>query len=55
MERSLLTPSVTFKSFHAGHEKNLLKESGQALEQAAQGGGGVIIAGGVQDTWRCGA
>ena len=29
-------------------------KSGQALEQAAQGGGGVTIPGGVQKTCRCG-
>jgi len=31
----------------------LLQESGQTLEQTAQGGGGVIITGGVQETFRC--
>ena len=28
--------------------------SGEALEQAAQGGGGVTIHGGVREMWRCG-
>ena len=28
--------------------------SGEALEQAAQGGGGVTIPGGGQEPWRCG-
>ena len=28
--------------------------SGQALAQAAQGGGEVIVSGGVQELWRCG-
>jgi len=32
----------------------LFQESGQTLEQAAQGGGGVTIPGGVQETWGCG-
>jgi len=31
-----------------------LLKSGQTLDQAAQGGGGVIIPGGVQKTCRCG-
>ncbi len=30
-----------------------LQESGQALEWAAQGGGGVIVPGSVQETFRC--
>ena len=32
----------------------LYRESGQTLEQAAQGSGGVTIPGGVQITCRCG-
>ena len=35
-------------------EKFLLQKSGDALTQAAQGGGGVTIPGGVQETRRCG-
>ena len=31
-----------------------LRKSGQALAQAAQGGGGVAVPGGVQETCRCG-
>jgi len=31
----------------------LLGESGQALEQAALGGGGVTVPGGLQETFRC--
>ena len=31
-----------------------LRKSGEALEQAAQGGGGVTVPGGVQERWRCG-
>jgi len=34
--------------------KNVFTESGQALAQAAQGGGGVPIPGGVQKMCRCG-
>ena len=34
-------------------EKFLFRKSGQALTQAAQGGGGVTVPGGVQETWRC--
>ena len=36
------------------YEKFLLRKSGQALAQTAQGGGGVTIPGGVQKQWRCG-
>ena len=32
----------------------LLRKSGEALEQAAQGGGGFTIPGGVQEMWRSG-
>ena len=32
----------------------LLRQSGEALAQAAQGGGGITIRGGVQEPWRCG-
>ena len=35
-------------------EKILLWESCWALEQAAQGGGGVTITGSIQETYRCG-
>jgi len=31
-----------------------LLKSGRAVAQTAQGGGGVTIPGGVQETWRCG-
>ena len=34
--------------------KNILKKSGEALAQAAQGGDGVTIPGGVQEKGRCG-
>jgi len=34
-------------------EKFLLRMSGTALEQAAQGGGGVTVPGGGQEAWRC--
>ena len=34
--------------------KNYSQKSGEALAQAAQGGGGVTIPGGVQETCRCG-
>jgi len=34
--------------------KFLLRRSAEALEQAAQGGGGVTIPGGFQEMWRCG-
>ena len=34
--------------------KNYSQKSGEALAQAAQGGGGVTIPGGVQKLWRCG-
>ena len=41
--------------FHVGYEeKFLLWKSGQALAQAAQGGGGATIPRGVQELWRCG-
>ena len=33
----------------------ILRRSGNALAQAAQGGGGVTVPGGVQETWRYGA
>ena len=32
----------------------LLRKSGEALEQAAQGGGGVVVLGGVQEEGRGG-
>jgi len=32
--------------------KNFFSERGDALAQAAQGGGGVITPGGVQEPWR---
>lgn len=35
-------------------KKNNLRKSGQALEQAAQGGGGVTSIGGVRELLRCG-
>jgi len=34
-------------------EKFLLRRRGEALAQAAQGGGGVTILEGVQEMWRC--
>ena len=34
--------------------KIILRKSGNASAQAAQGGGGVTISGGVQEEWRCG-
>ena len=36
-------------------KKNILKKSGETLEQAAQGGGRITIFGSIQETWRCGA
>jgi len=36
-------------------EQFLLSKSGEAVAQAAQGGGGVTGPGGVQEPWRCGA
>ena len=36
-------------------EKFLLRKSGDALEQAAQVGGGVTVPGSAQEAWRCGA
>ena len=35
-------------------EKFILRKSGEALVQAAKGGGGVTVPGGVQEMWRCG-
>ena len=35
-------------------KKFVLVKSGEALEQAARGGGGVTVPGGVQGMWRCG-
>jgi len=35
--------------------KFLLRKSGDALEQAAQGGGGVTVPGGVQEPCGCGS
>ena len=35
-------------------EKFVLRQCGEALAQAAQGGGGVTVPGGVQELWRCG-
>ena len=35
-------------------EKLLPRKSGEALEQDAQGGGGVTVPGGVQEKGRCG-
>ena len=35
--------------------KTLLQKSGDAVAQAAQGGGGVIVPGGVQELWRYGS
>jgi len=34
------------------NRKNFFSERGDALAQAAQGGGGVITPGGVQEPWR---
>ena len=34
--------------------KILLRKYGEALAQAAQGGGGVTAYGGIRETWRCG-
>ena len=34
-------------------KKILLQKSGEALAQAAQGGGGVTVPGGVEETLRC--
>ena len=36
-----------------GCQEILLQESGQVLEWALQGGGGVAVLGGVQETFRC--
>jgi len=36
-------------------EKFLLRKSGEALAQAAQGGGGVTVPGGVQELCECGS
>ena len=36
------------------HGKFILQKSGNALEQASQGGDGVTIPGGVQEMCRCG-
>jgi len=33
---------------------NVIRKSGEALTQAAQGGGGVTVPGDVQEMWRCG-
>ena len=50
-------PSLILQSastFQVGYwEKFILPKSGQALEWAAQGDGGVTIPGGVQETFRC--
>jgi len=35
-------------------KKFVLHKSGEALKQAARGGGGVTVPGGVQGMWRCG-
>jgi len=35
-------------------EQFLLSKSGEAVAQAAQGGGGVTVPEGIQETWRCG-
>ena len=34
-------------------EKILLRKYGEALAQAARGGGGVTVPGGVQELWKC--
>jgi len=36
------------------YEKLLLRRNGEAVAQAAQGGGGVTVPGGVQEPCRCG-
>ena len=36
------------------YEKIILRKNGEALEKAAQGGGGGTIPGDVQETCRCG-
>jgi len=41
------------RRFGLGVREHLSKNGG-AVEQAAQGGGGVTFPGGVQETWRCG-
>jgi len=41
------------KEVQIGYEVKLLTKSGQAVEQAAYGDGGVTIPGGVQETCRC--
>ena len=41
------------QEFPAGYkEKFLLRKNGEVLAQAAHGGGGVTIPGGVQEPWR---
>ena len=44
---------MDFGGFTSDQEKRLRKSS-NALAQAAQGGGGVTIPGGVPEPWRCG-
>jgi len=48
-------PSVVPREVQVGClEKFILCYSGDALEQAAQGGGGVTNRGDIQEPWRCG-
>lgn len=47
--------NISSKVFQVGYkEKFLLQKSSQVLEPAAQGGGGITISRGVQETFRCG-
>jgi len=47
----LVSLSVTAAALPAQPSPFLLPENGQALQWAAQGGGGLTIPGGVQDTF----
>lgn len=46
--------SAVLSRFSLDVQTKILKESGEALAQAAQGGGGVTVPGGVQEMWRSG-
>ena len=45
---------VALGEAQVGYLEKLLRKSGNSSEQASQGGGGVTICGGVQETCRCG-
>jgi len=45
--------SSCVREIQVGHEEKILLESGQALEEVTQGGEGLTVPAGVQETFTC--